>query len=270
MRMGFKSALFAGVVTAVAMASGSASAELVAGIEFGVGANLKTTTIWENTVSLPGDILDGVGRVTAIDAASCGGICWSHGDNGKELTLDFSYLLEKIVVVAPGLATAYFSGGIINMYSDTVGDQDVSSGQATAFATSVNGTPWLNLVGAGGIPVTCDAACFSGAAAVVTLFSTFFFVGDLAAVSSGTGVGFLDVDMGGLGAANFSFDTNTFPSGQDIDLGTTFSKDTSGSSFPLSGSASLKAFAVPEPGSLVLLGSALLGWAGFRRRRAKA
>src|SRR5262245_21745500 len=83
--------------TALAVAPASAAPITVDGVTFGTGSNLQTTTIWENTVLAPGDILTGIGRVDVISSPTgCGGICWQNGNNSVELTFTFSYVLEQL------------------------------------------------------------------------------------------------------------------------------------------------------------------------------
>ena len=263
---------FAGVMALAA--TGPASATTVGGITFPAGAVFKSTNIFENVVTAAGQVLDGIGFVNNISATG-GTPVWSNGDNGRELTFQFAgYTVEKIIAVSLVSSRILFSGGTVDFYSDSAQNfTDTSGTQATDIAratdTDLSGA-WLNLVGAATNTFTCDAAaaCFSGVGTAITLDSTVFFNGDLGTVTSGTGIGFLDV-VGGLAAGNF--DTNSQPSGQDILLGSNFAGDQSGTSdFPITGTADLRSTAIPEPGTLALFGFGLLGL-GFaaRRRRRK-
>jgi len=266
---------FAATLLGGALVSSAASASPVFtfdGIGFGTNSNLISNTIWENTVLAPGATLTGIGRVDTIDSVSCGGLCWTTGTNGHELTFEFSYTVEKIGFLSgsSGPAQALFSGGIINFYSDGSPDLTDTPGGLT-HANAVDGNLWLSLVG-GPTGDPCDATCFNGAGAVVTLNSLFLTTGGLGAVSSGTGHGFLNVSGGPVGSF---FDTNTFPLGNDIDLSSSFHNNlTTPNNFPLAGTAALQTDVrpVPEPDSLLLFGTGLasLAAAGFGRKRRRS
>jgi PEP-CTERM motif len=278
-----KLAGIATIAAGTALTAGSASATpiTIAGITFAPGSTFVSTQIFENIVVTPGQTLTGIGKVLEIDSlsgdcAGSGGTCWITGDNGKELTFSFSYTVQKIVALSSTQGQAWFSGGTIDFFSDSSTGPSafttISGSQAVDFAKATNGTPWLNAVGSWtGTTCAISDACFSGAGTQITLESTFTIAGGLATVLAGSGHGFLNVNTGGPGLANTNFNTNTFFNGSDIDLGSSFHKCVgTHCDFPLAGTAELNTFAVPEPGSLILLGSGLLGLAGFRRKRARA
>ncbi|MFQ5533356.1 MAG: PEP-CTERM sorting domain-containing protein [Sphingomonadales bacterium] len=263
------SALFCAALISV---SGPAEAVKKAGIEFSPGSILEIGTIWENIVVLPGDILFGVGIVDAVKDGSGAVIFWQNGDNGRELTFEFGGFLVERITLAGTVAVVEFSGGFADLFSDPL--QDFSGGASGGgipgdIASATNGTPFVNLLGAG-TGTVCDATCFSGAGPAITLVSTIFLAvaGDLSTVSSGTGSGFFDVDIFGPGVANTNFDTNGQPSGQDFLLGSSFATIPV-SNFPLGGSVDLRGAAIPEPTAMALFGFGLigLGMLAHRRRR---
>src|SRR3977135_2273746 len=86
-----KSSSIAAVLAVAFLGASSAFAVpvVIDGIAFGPGAVLQTTTIWERTVTAPGDKIYGVGLVDSIKSLGCsahpGSVCWQNGDNGREL-----------------------------------------------------------------------------------------------------------------------------------------------------------------------------------------
>jgi len=165
-----------------------------------------------------------------------------------------------------------FSGGWINFYSDP-GQNFTISPIPAATASATDGNPWLNYMGAS-TGLTCDAAagCFSGAGTDITLQS-FILAGSLLNIGSGSGNGFLNVNMAGAGSANANFNTNAAgPLGQDAVLGSSFNNLGNTGAFSVSGSFDIRGQAVPEPGSIALLGLGLLslGAATLRRRKKSA
>jgi len=244
---------FAGVLGAAVLAASPASAIPItfnpggAGVIIGNNSDFTAGAIWENTISGVGQTLTGIGRVDTINSGSCGngGLCWQNGDNNKELAFTFSYKVSAINILSGTIATGgrvevQFTGGIANFYTGATGFADGYGGsQAIDFANVMSGSPWLNVKGA-------TAGC-AGCANNVTLDSIYTFgpgsITNVLSAPKPTGVGTLDV-AGGAGVANAYFNTNSFiinGIGHDILLGSSFTEDTTGSDFPLTGSADLNA-----------------------------
>lgn len=248
---------FAAVAVLAVCAPPATAGVIIAGIEVPTGAVFKSSTIWEETVQNPGDVLSGVGRINTIEDNS-GNIVWQDGDNGRELTFVFgSYVTERITI-SGDTAEIKFSGGDADFFSDSSPDLDVSDTSATAFSTAGDGTEWLNLLGSttGNTTVAGD---HSGAGVPITLEATLNISGgDLTAIDTGSGSGFLSVDITGLGLANPNFDTDAFGSGRDFVLNSNFNTVNASPAFPVRGTADFQAQFVPVPATAILLGAGLL------------
>jgi hypothetical protein len=276
---------FKGIGLGVLMALGTlahaapASATLtIDGISFDPGLVIMNTSIVENVITAPGQTLSGIGEVLSIENLN-GFKTWVTGDNGQELTFQFdNYLVEAVVPITGSIAEVFFSGGTANFYSDSLGSGtpftvSAVGGQATDIANATDGNLWLTLAGSGtGVVCGGGQACVSADGTEITLQSTIFISGgDLGTITNGFGAGFLDVAFGG-GLADAHFDTNQQPSGQDVNLNSDFGLTPSGSNsnWPLDGTADLDLVAVPEPGTLGMLGLGLLGLGFYARRRRTA
>ncbi len=225
---------------------------------------------YTSPITAVGQVLGGIGSIDAIRTGG-GATVWAAGgvnDSANvQLTFQFGdYVAQKIFTDSSGIHL-WFSGGVINAYTAPYGTFNPSGTPVSAAISSALGNPWLNLVG--GAVYTCAAAdgCFSGTGTQITLESTINLPGTLINIFSGSGNGFLDV-AAGTGIANSNFDTNSV-FGHDIGLTSSFSTISTGS-FGTSGAFSMRGLAVPEPGSLFLLGIGALSFGVVASRKRNA
>ncbi|MCC7134948.1 MAG: PEP-CTERM sorting domain-containing protein [Nitrosomonas sp.] len=260
--------------------SQQASAVTIDGITFQPGAVFETIDIFQGrrdggAITAVGDELVGIGIVNRILAPD-NTVLWANGDGGRELTIHYhSFIAESFATVLAGTTavdTILFTGGVIEVRSDSTPDFTGAGTQAAGIASATDGALWLALAGSplggfaldGTTPITLESAAVRNATA------TPFEAGNF------TGRGFLDV-TGGNAAAYF--DSNTFgctgvaPCPDDADKVFTSSGQLNNATpdWFSRGTGEIQdvAVAIPEPATLALL-AAGLGMLGFAKRRKQA
>jgi len=295
--MNLRKALVAAALGGAMGLPGAASALTIDGITFQEGAIFELGSVWEaerlstcaslggncnGFIDEVGEELVGVGYITSIRAADSS-VLWSHGDNGRRLTIYFdSYIAESITPnflnpVTEALETIIrFSGGSVKLYSElNTDDFDPTLSQADGIAAATAGTLWLELAGAPILNTTEFTPRF------VSLVSVASGINPADPLKSGlvSGDGRLDVVLREDTQADDYLNTNQFGCTSVTTGGfCPYESDKSftsvgnlqpgdpGSEWVFSGGLMVRDFAIPEPGTLALLGAGLMGL-GMRRRK---
>ncbi len=277
------------ITSALVLAPFAAHATLtVDGVTFNPGDQFITTSVWESVLSSSSQTLNGVGIVSQIDNAGGLGTTWLNGENGTQLTYYFSgYSVAKWYDLAgfshlagddSGIGYNFatdaksidFTGGSVKIFSDNIANASYTKlnpsagggSNALDIAKATDGNLWLEYVGHTHTLIDANLGARTG-----TLLGDVDGVNNIHQGNKGTG--YLDA----IGGAVFgNFDTNSWDllaSGiADAKFEAKVSNTNSGPNWPLSGTASFKTTAIPEPGSLALIALGLLGAGSFSRRRS--
>ncbi len=190
-------------------------------------------TIIETIALAPGVIVEGYGKVDAINSAVNNNFC-----PGCELTFHFTMETVSITPTGGNNSDFVFDNLALTFYVDHTPDYNATQ------ASAQDGAVWLELVLNG---------VLNGSGTDIGTGS-----------DKGTGEGLLDV-VGGLAQGNF--DTNEELNGADMSFSSSF-QPLAGTGL-LSGTWEIQGNSIPSPGTLALFGLGLVGLGLARRRKVQ-
>lgn len=200
--------------------------------------------------------LTGFGIVTVINGTGSATFCVS----GCELTFQFSGFTPVGQQFVPTIGSnIQYTGGSIRFYVDSSPDVvNPFDYNSLTFANTGDGVLWLDLVGNG-----------TNTGGVTFIGSAFGTPGGAYTLLAGGG----KTDVTGSGLADSYFNYNTLADGSDVSFSTSLTFFQQGNLNPadVSGTGNIRSdtrVEVPEPGSLALVGLAMMGLFGARRLRS--
>jgi hypothetical protein len=239
-------------LAALALAATAANAEPI--LNGYVGPITIKYIGFENLVTSVGQTLSGYYRVTEIDNANTLMPIWTPTAT-SQITGVFNGLTASSITAVPGGFTIDFTAGSTALYLNTTNSFVASNAASAALGTQILGVNFVP-----GIDPSDPTATFQADLKALTGFVN----------GSGTGYGAVVANSGILAT---ELDSNKYLGGTADLYFTATLTDQSGNNpvnplYPVLESDPVSGAAVPEPGTLALLGAGMLGLIGFKRRKA--
>ncbi|MGZ8287980.1 MAG: PEP-CTERM sorting domain-containing protein [Telluria sp.] len=248
-----------GAAMALSSVTASASPIDLGGVVFDPEGAFDFTakgSLFEVLVSQIGDIDRGYGQIDRINEKL--NFC---------PTCELTFVFDNYLLVDNNPSHLLFTGGFLNIYvHDTAAPGFTAYDPTNGFATAGDGVLWLSLA------AHTDQRTNGGVLQTGTLFGQVEF-GTLGVDPRGKGGGMFDV-VGGLAAAHFNTNSQADSLGgfADFDFNSEFKPTNSpipAGALPITGTGTLTGNAIPEPGSLLLVGLGLMGLAAAGKRKQK-